>query len=82
MRIEKRENLRFSRPRLDYKLSENKQGHNVLRVRINSEKTYSPLRPLLIGKIKSIPLKDPKVKYIFQCAVTLKTKQRISKHLP
>ena len=25
-RIEKRENLRFSRPRLDYKLSENKQG--------------------------------------------------------
>ena len=26
-RIEKRENLRFSRPRLDYKLSENKQGH-------------------------------------------------------
>ena len=27
-RIEKRENLRFSRPRLDYKLSENKQGQN------------------------------------------------------
>jgi len=26
-RIEKRENLRFSQPRLDYKLIENKQGH-------------------------------------------------------
>ena len=29
-RIEKRENLRFSRSRLDYKLSENKQGHNMI----------------------------------------------------
>jgi len=30
-RIEKRENLRFSRTRLDYKLSENKQGLDVPR---------------------------------------------------